>query len=218
MTVYAVGLAIEGVPLPEFNIMAQVLVLTTVQAVMMVSGAVVVSAHSTSVRAANLLASFIVIPVALLIQGESVLMFWGTNGALWWAVLGITVLTLLLVRVGLAHFRREELLGRQIDVLNIRWGWRVFREAFLGGAKNAAEWYLKTIPQTVRKMRISILVVTGFAVAGVFNWFEPDQPVYDSTGSNRAAKSGRTPANDSENMAIVFHRGRFWRSGGRMSG
>ena len=167
MTVYAVGLAIERVPLPEFNIMAQVLVLTTVQAVMMVSGAVVVSAQSTSVRAANLLASFIVIPVALLIQGESVLMFWGTNGALWWAVLGITVLTLLLVRVGLAHFRREELLGRQIDVLNIRWGWRVFREAFIGGAKNAGEWYLKTIPQTIRQMRKSVLVVTGFAAAGV---------------------------------------------------
>jgi len=167
MAVYTVGLAIDKVPLPEFNIMAQVLALTTVQAVMMVSGAVVVSAQSTSVRAANLLASFIVIPVALLIQGESVLMFWGTNGALWWAVLGITVLTLLLVRVGLAHFQREELLGRQIDVLNIRWGWRFFRQSFTGGAKNAAEWYLKTIPQTLRKMRGSILVVTGFAAAGV---------------------------------------------------
>ena len=167
MAVYTAGLAIGGVPLPEFNIMAQVLVLTTVQAVMMVSGAVVVSSQSTSVRAANLLASFIVIPVALLIQGESVLMFWGTNSALWWAVLGISVLTLLLVRVGLAHFRREELLGRQIDVLNIRWGWRLFQRSFSGGAKNIGEWYLKTLPQTVRQMRRSILVVTVLAAAGV---------------------------------------------------
>ena len=167
MAVYTAGLALGRVPLPEFNVMAQILALTTVQAVMMVSGAVVVSVQSTSVRAANLLASFIVIPVALLIQGESVLMFWGTNGALWWAVLGISVLTLLLVRVGLAHFQREELLGRQIDVLNFRWGWRVFSQSFTGGAKNIREWYLRTIPQTIRKMRGSTLMVAGFSVAGV---------------------------------------------------
>ena len=88
---------------------------------MMVSGAVVVSSQATSVRAANLLASFIIIPSAFLIQGEAVMMFWGTNSTLWWAVVGLVVLSILLVRVGLAHFRREELLGREIDVLNIRW-------------------------------------------------------------------------------------------------
>ena len=77
MTVYIVGLSLQGMRLPEFDLMLQIVVLTIVQAVLMVSGAVVVSTQATSVRAANLLASFIVIPIALLIQAESVVMFWG---------------------------------------------------------------------------------------------------------------------------------------------
>ena len=53
----------------------------------MVSGAVVVSTQTTSVRAANLLASFIVVPMALLIQGESIVMFWARYDILWWVIL-----------------------------------------------------------------------------------------------------------------------------------
>ena len=58
----------------------------------MVAGAVVVSSQATSIRAANLLASFIIIPMALLIQGESVIMFWGDYHTLWWVVLGLFTL------------------------------------------------------------------------------------------------------------------------------
>jgi hypothetical protein len=68
----------------------QIFIITTVQAIMMVSGAVVVSTQATSVRSANLLASFIIIPTALLIQGESVVMFWGDYSTVvvgsFWAV------------------------------------------------------------------------------------------------------------------------------------
>ena len=108
----------------------QLVALTTVQAVVMVAGAVIVSTQTTSVRASNLLASFIVIPSALLIQGESVVIFWGDYTTLWWVVFGMRIFSILLVRVGLAHFRREELLGREIDVLNFRWGWKVFYSKF----------------------------------------------------------------------------------------
>ena len=167
MGVYTVGLLIQGIPLPETNILLQVLVLTTVQAVMMVSGAVVVSSQTTSVRAANLLSSFIVIPTAFLIQGESVMMFWGTNATLWYAVVGVLVLAVLLVRVGLANFQREELLGRDIDVLNVKWGWLVFKTQFTGEAKGLGAWYKQSVFPTLHKMRKAILLTVIIGVIGI---------------------------------------------------
>jgi len=144
-----------------------IITLTIVQAFVMVSGAVVVSTQATSVRSANLLASFIIIPMALLVQGESLIMFWGDISLLWLATVGLATLGFLLVRVGLAHFRREELLGREIDVLNLKWGWRVFRMAFSGNARNFKEWYLTSVPATLNKLKRSILITTGLAAAGV---------------------------------------------------
>lgn len=167
MAVYMGGLLWQGIPWPETNILIQVLVLTTVQALMMVSGAVVVSSQTTSVRAANLLSSFIIIPTAFLIQGESILMFWGTNDSLWYAVLGVVVLTVLLVRVGLARFQREELLGREIDVLNVKWGWQVFKAQFTGGASTWRNWYARSVAPTLRKLRPAIALAGLIAAAGV---------------------------------------------------
>lgn len=167
MSVYLIGLVINGIPLPEPSLMFQIICLTVVQAVLMVAGAVVVSSQATSVRAANLLASFIVIPVALLIQGESVVMFWGDYQILWWAVAGLGILAALLVRVGLAHFRREELLGRDIDVLNVRWMWKVFRNSFMGDAKNIVEWYRILGRKTLKNIEWPVLLMTGLVIAGV---------------------------------------------------
>jgi uncharacterized membrane protein SpoIIM required for sporulation len=165
MSVYMVGLLISKVPLPSFEILVQIVVLTTVQAVMMVSGAVVVSSQATSVRAANLLASFIIIPSAFLIQAESVVMFWGNISTLWWAVFGLLVLSILLMRVGLAHFAREELLGREIDVLNLRWGWNVFKRAFNGGARNILAWFWNAIPDAVAKLTAPAVIVAILSLA-----------------------------------------------------
>mgnify|MGYP002350421547 FL=1 len=83
MAVYSAGLIINDVPLPELHLVIQIVAITIIQAIVMVAGAVVVSSQATSVRAANLLASFIIIPMALLIQGESIVMFWGDYLTLW---------------------------------------------------------------------------------------------------------------------------------------
>lgn len=164
MLVYIVGLIYSDIPIPQPQLLILVLFMTTIQAFMMVAGAVVVSCQATSVRSANLLSSFIIIPVAFLIQGESVVMFWGNYSTLWWLVFGLAVLSLLLVRVGLAHFQREELLGREIDVLNFKWGWRVFRDQFVDEAANIREWYGRVIPATLRRMKWSIIVVSLFCI------------------------------------------------------
>lgn len=116
---------------PEPELLVQIIALTTVQAMVMVSGAVVISTQTTSARAANLLASFIIIPMALLIQAESIIMFWGQYGVLWGVIGGEILVAILLVRMGIAHFNREELLGRELDTLNFRWMRQVFKDRFM---------------------------------------------------------------------------------------
>jgi len=85
----------------------------------MVSGAVVVSSQTTSVRAANMLASFIIIPMALLVQAVSILMFWGQYDVIWWVIVGLCVVDLILVRMGVRIFNREEILSKEMDEINL---------------------------------------------------------------------------------------------------
>jgi len=97
----------------------QVVLLTTMEALVMVAGAVVVSSHTTSVRAANLLASFIIVPIALFLQGEAVLLFWMRYDVIWLAILGLLIVDLALVRTGIRIFNREEILARQYDEVTL---------------------------------------------------------------------------------------------------
>jgi len=134
----------------------QIILLTSVQALVMVSGAVVVSTQTTSVRAANLLSSFIIIPMALLIQGEAVVMLWGSDEILWWIILGEIVISGMLMRAGIAHFNREELLGRELDVLNLHRSWGVFKNAFIGEARSFKEWISVEVWKTLKKTAIPL--------------------------------------------------------------
>jgi uncharacterized membrane protein SpoIIM required for sporulation/ABC-type transport system involved in multi-copper enzyme maturation permease subunit len=167
ITVYLIGIYRDLGLVLELDLVVQILVLTLVQALVMVSGAVVISTQATSVRAANLLASFIIIPVAFLIQGESMVMFWGEYDALWWAVIGLAVISFLLVRTGVGHFNREELLGRELDVLNFGWLWRTFVNRFKGKAASLVSWYRVEILATLRQMKVPILIVFLLVVAGL---------------------------------------------------
>ncbi len=144
---------------PEAILLVQILALTTVQAIVMVSGAVVVSSQTTSVRAANLLASFIIIPMTFLIQGESVVMFWAKYDVLWWAIIGQIVIAVLLIRTGVAKFNREELLGRELDVINLRWGLSIFWKAFAGQAKSPLDWYRTEVYTTLKRLNLPVLLI-----------------------------------------------------------
>jgi len=164
ITVYMIGLYFQHIPFPDLNRMMQTLTLTTVQALLMVSGAILISTQATSVRAANLMASFIVIPMALLIQGESIMLFWGNDQVLWLAVVGVAVLTALLARVGIAHFQREALLGRETDVLNLRWIGRTFWREFKGEASSLRGWFKFEVLKTLRKQIPSIIMTVGIGL------------------------------------------------------
>ncbi len=152
---------------PDPVLLIQILLLTFVQALVMVAGAVVISTQATSVRAANLLASFIIIPMAFLIQGESMVMFWAQYEVLWWAVLGLAVLAVVLIRAGVSHFNREEMLGRELDTLDIRGSLMAFGAAFRGPARGLGEWYRLEIGESLRRLRIPALLVFGLMLAGL---------------------------------------------------
>jgi len=158
ITVYLIGVYNRVGWTPEPILLTQILALTTVQAILMVSGAVVISSQTTSVRAANLLASFIIIPMALLIQGESIIMFWARYYILWWAILGQIVIAGLLIRTGVAHFNREELLGRELDSLNFGWAWRVFLDALLGQGRSLWKWYRTKVFPALSSLKLAIVV------------------------------------------------------------
>jgi uncharacterized membrane protein SpoIIM required for sporulation/ABC-type transport system involved in multi-copper enzyme maturation permease subunit len=156
MSVYMAGIYNNTTWRAEPMFLLLIILLTAVQALVMVCGAVVISTQATSVRAANLLASFIIIPVALLIQIESVMMLYADYRVLWWAVLALVILAVLLIRMGITHLNREELLGHEIDTLNFRGMWMLFRKRFIGDANSMADWYRHEIPLTLRKLTIPV--------------------------------------------------------------
>ena len=173
MAVYLSGLLFRDINLPSLWVTFIIFLLTTVQGLMMVSGAVVVSSQATSVRAANLLASFIIIPSALLMQVESLVMFWGESiDILWWFILGLLILSILLIRIGLSHFKREELLGREIDVLNVKWILKTFWTNFKGKAVSIPQWIHKEAIGALKQLKLSAAIATILLLAGgLIGWF-----------------------------------------------
>jgi len=181
IVIYLMLIARRDVEFPSAYMLALVFLLTFAHAVLMVSSAIVISVQATTVRAANLLASFVVVPVAFLLQGETVLIFWGNEDVLWYAIIGVTLLAGLLIRLGLSHFRREYLLGREVDTLNVKWIGRTFRDRFTGNARSISEWYRKEIPVTLRQLRQPLLIVLALSLVAAivsYMWVVENVPVY----------------------------------------
>ena len=177
---YFVGLGIYSRYVIAPHLMVLILVLTGMEAVVMVAGAVVASSQTTSVRAANLLASFIIIPMALLLQAEAVLFFWGRYEVLWAMVLVLLMMNVMLVKTGMRIFNREELLSREFDEINLPASWRTFKHLLAclpasvhlprdGPAPRLSLWrvYRHDLPQLLRLHKLPILVAVAVMVIGV---------------------------------------------------
>ena len=173
--IYIFMVSLQGLNMPDPLVFVQLFLLTIAHALLMVSAAIVISVQSTSVKAANLLASFVIIPITMLMMGETALFIRLNNQVLWFAVLAVTIMAGLLVRLGLAHFQREYLLGREIDVLNIRWMWKTFWEHFRGGAETVGEWFRLSLRPTLAKLTRPIAVLMVIAVVSVWAGYEASQ-------------------------------------------
>jgi len=189
--IYLILVSRREVVFPSAYMLTLIALLTFAHAVLMVSSAIVISVQATTIRSANLLASFVVVPVAFLLQGETILIFWGNEDVLWFAVVAVTLLAALLVRLGLSHFRREYLLGREIDTLNFKLIGRTFRDRFTGQATSVFEWYGTEIPLTLKQLRRPLMIVCGLAViVGIISymWVVTNVPDYIDLKPERTAQ------------------------------
>ncbi|HOT92067.1 MAG TPA: stage II sporulation protein M [Anaerolineae bacterium] len=150
---------------PTVELLLVSMALATAEALVMVSGAVIVSSQATSVRAANLLASFIIIPMAFLLQVEASFLLFADYTTLWLIALFLVVLNVLLIRLGIRVFNREHLLGRDIDQLNLSYAAHVFWEAAWPhhGLKAL---YTREVPALIRRLWPELLITTVVTIAG----------------------------------------------------
>lgn len=182
MSIYLFGLfnSVETAWRPPAALVIQIFLLTTVQGLVMITGAVVVSSQTTSTRAANLLASFIIIPITMLIWIESAIMFLAPDaespngiGSLWAIIIGMGVVVALLLRVGNSIFNREELLGRTLDKIDIKGFFRGVWSRVLAvddqgtKASNIFVWYRRSIPLSLRNLGFAVPITTLFFILAV---------------------------------------------------
>ncbi|MEM7031004.1 MAG: stage II sporulation protein M [Chloroflexota bacterium] len=183
ITIYLIGLYISLGWLPDLLLLSQMVLLTTAKGLVMVSGAVVVSSQTTSVRASNLLASFIIIPMALLLQAEAIFLFWGLHQIIWFIVAALIVVDVILIRMGIRIFNREEILGKEMDALNLKTIWRDFKGYFLRSPDQATavntalphfnpiRIWRQDIPLLLKMHRLPMLVVVGMLLVGLLGGF-----------------------------------------------
>jgi len=89
---------------------------TVCQVAAMVSGAVIISLNARTMRAANVMASFIILPMSVVLQVEAALILLGQPEYLWGFALIMIVVAILLLRMGFNGFSREALLAREVGL------------------------------------------------------------------------------------------------------
>jgi uncharacterized membrane protein SpoIIM required for sporulation len=161
-----------------FGLVGFVSVLT----LMMVAGAVVISSHTSSIRAATLLASFVLVPTAVLLQITSVFFIASRWDVILLMGLACLVIAIALVRAGFSAFNREEILSREHDQLSlggiVNTFQTFFREyrpagvdplAYKGLAFSPARFYRQELPALLRELRLPIGVALFAAIAGLIS-------------------------------------------------
>ena len=98
------------------DVLVSLAVSTICQVAAMVAGAVIVSANARTMRAANVMASFIILPMSVVLQLEAALILVGRGELLWGFAALMTVTAVILLRMGMAGFNREALLAREAGV------------------------------------------------------------------------------------------------------
>ncbi len=213
---------LTGGPLPvSLPVLAIFWLLTVAQALVMVAGAVIVSSHTTSTRAANLLASFIILPMSLVVQVEAIILLVGQKIAMIPIWIALLIVLVILLRTGVRIFNREEIVAREGDSLNVK---GIFRG--IGGyfkrmpsetlnrqtenLRKFSPWrlYRYDIPQILAYNKNSMLAV-GFSLlvsVGVGWWLSSWQPVQDIINSraNQISLGGQNPICTAGGLGVTW--------------
>src|SRR5437899_9455983 len=133
---------------------------TICQVAAMVAGAVIISINARTMRAANVMASFIILPMSVVLQIEAALILVGRAEFLWGFSLLMAVVAVVLVRMGFNGFSRETLLARDVGLRN------PFRRAAAAVASSFAR--RPDLVRLVWMRRIPVLIAAaGFPIGAL---------------------------------------------------
>ncbi len=167
ISLYLLLVSRRNVPLPPPDLIVVLYLISFANALLMIAGATFISAQSTTIRSATLSSSFILLPASFLVQAEAYLLFWKNTTLLLWIVVAVLLLTLVFLRLGFIYFDRENLLGREIDVLNFRRYAQLFWKSFRGEARSIGEWYRYEVGRDLRQLRSAILIFMALFPVGI---------------------------------------------------
>ncbi len=169
---YAAGMS--GMVLIQISLMISTITL------LMVAGAVVISSHTSSVRAATLLASGILVPTSVVIQLTALLFIARRYDLLWYVLAALAVIALALVRSGLLSFNREEILSREHEELSLGRIWQTYRTflseyqpagvpptAYAGLPFAPGRFYRQELGPLLRELRTPLIFVLIGALGGI---------------------------------------------------
>ena len=139
---------------------------TICQVAAMVAGAVIVSANARTMRAANVMASFIILPMSVVLQLEAALILVGRGELLWGFAAVMAVGAVILLRMGLGGFSREALLSRESGATGrLGRSARAISDAFRQAPSGFALLRLRAVPIASATLAFPIGAGLGFFAA-----------------------------------------------------
>ena len=133
---------------------------TICQVAAMVAGAVIISLNARTMRAANVMASFIILPMSVVLQVEAALILVGRAEFLWGFALLMALVAVVFLRMGFNGFSREALLARDVGLRN---PWRRATNAI-----NASYRGRPALLRLIWMRRTPILIAAAGFPAGAF--------------------------------------------------
>jgi len=148
------------------DVLIALAVSTICQVAAMVAGAVIISLNARTMRAANVMASFIILPMSVVLQVEAALILLGRTEFLWAFAGFMIVLAAVLLRMGLAGFSREALLAREVGLSHpLKRAWGAIRSGFAHRPGLLRLVWLRRIPLTIAAAGLPIGAVAGYLAA-----------------------------------------------------
>lgn len=136
---------------------------TICQVAAMVAGAVIISLNARTMRAANVMASFIILPMSVVLQVEAALILVGRPEFLFGFALLMIAIAVILVRMGFEGFSREALLAREVGTRGpLPRALASIRSSFRNRPGIARLVWLRRVPMLVAAAGLPVGVAAGF--------------------------------------------------------
>ena len=140
---------------------------TICQVAAMVAGAVIISLNARTMRAANVMASFIILPMSVILQVEAALILLGRAEILWAFAILMTVLAIALLRMGFNGFSREALLARDAGLQHpLRRAVRAVRASYAARPNFLRLLWMRRLPLLIAALGFPLGAAVGY-LAGI---------------------------------------------------